>query len=495
MSNFIRMAAQIHALENGRAVPVAGVKRTVILDDAHIVVPLAMSGEDATLHAVAIGRPWQEPELFIIPDPRNRDDQYALLEALETIFTPMFQVAQQSGRFPQIIVASAPAVDHIDILATRLRASDDSPAVTRLGNWLTWFADRAPIPGQLAVISATALLREHFAVGQDDMENEHLGAVLAWHEGDPATVFDRILTEERKPFGVKTPPEFDRDTLAPLVSAHNRARRANQADRMQEYNDAIADALEPLLRDIYHGIERALGVMANWQAQTGAWLPNLMALESKAFELFMRRVNDITQHNLANPGTPKKAFYDRDFPNIAASKLVLRESMLQAMEKALVHHDPVAREAARLEGRAVFGTVIVRSRNKPPGARKARAVLSVRSDTDTLKIRIGDEVCLIGHGTMLDVEDIARDPTGVVLHLRSKSGHDPALALVVGDDVWLGPEQLNWNFIQNQQVNMATTLNHLSWTHDKTVPVPQPPNQPNRRTLGATLLQQIEALQ
>ena len=55
MPGEIELVARLTALEVGRAVPFASHRQTALRPDARILCPLAMAGEDTTIHIAAAG--------------------------------------------------------------------------------------------------------------------------------------------------------------------------------------------------------------------------------------------------------------------------------------------------------------------------------------------------------------------------------------------------------------------------------------------------------
>jgi hypothetical protein len=82
MTDELDLVARLRALASGRAQRVASHMQVAVRPDALVLACLAMAGEDTTIHAVACGRVGAPPEVWGVPDPRYRDDQYRLFAAL-----------------------------------------------------------------------------------------------------------------------------------------------------------------------------------------------------------------------------------------------------------------------------------------------------------------------------------------------------------------------------------------------------------------------------
>ena len=95
-------------------------------------------------------------------------------------------------------------------------------------------------------------MKQHWATGQQEGEDEHLGALLTWLEppigqGSQAAV----AAAELQPMAVKTDPDFDRDVLEPLVRTYNRAVRSGEPKASQDHAARIREVLEPVVLPIY----------------------------------------------------------------------------------------------------------------------------------------------------------------------------------------------------------------------------------------------------
>ncbi len=76
----LQLAAALRAYEAGRAQPTARRRHVVVRPDALVLAMLKMAGEDTSVHVVALGRVGRPAVVRHVPDPRRRDDQYALFE-------------------------------------------------------------------------------------------------------------------------------------------------------------------------------------------------------------------------------------------------------------------------------------------------------------------------------------------------------------------------------------------------------------------------------
>ena len=293
MTDVMNLVGRLQAFQAGRAVRAASHLQMSIQPHALVICPLAMAGEDTTVHAVAIGRIGQPPEIRVVPDPRVRDEHYAVITWIGSVIETYFQERRARNEFPQIWVSSGAAAGHLDILADRLRFTRNAPEVQRTGALLTYVTERMPVAGQQALMSATSALASHYCTGQQEGEDEHLGVVLTWLD-PPAGVeiWRAIEIAERQVMGVKTDPEFDRSELQPLLAAYNRARKSGaSAAQLRRRAKAIEGKLGPIVGNIYAAVQRALTFLQG-RFPRAAILADLEQHEAQEFAGFMQARDD-----------------------------------------------------------------------------------------------------------------------------------------------------------------------------------------------------------
>src|SRR5947209_1899068 len=102
MAGELDLVARLLAYEGGRAVQIATHQQVAIRPDALVVCPVAMAGEDTTVHIVAVGGIDGAPEIHCVPDPRLRDAQYELFAWLGAHIEQYFEARRLAGEYPQI---------------------------------------------------------------------------------------------------------------------------------------------------------------------------------------------------------------------------------------------------------------------------------------------------------------------------------------------------------------------------------------------------------
>jgi hypothetical protein len=272
--SLVTVLARLEALQTGRAQPLATVRHRHLAARPLVFVPLTAAGEAGAPLGALVGTEREEPRLLVVPQPRDRDLRFAFLADLAEIVLPYIdsyadeveaaertETDPESGKrvkvevelcadAPQLIVPSNAGIDFIRLLGRSMRfrrtAEQDPgtpypapPRVPLLGRWFTHFAERARVPGSSLLLSMTGLLSRHWATGQSSLEDQHLGALLAWidpsGDGFGAEAALRAELERDRagqlvcpPAGPATDPAFDNKLLAPAMERYDRARRASE---------------------------------------------------------------------------------------------------------------------------------------------------------------------------------------------------------------------------------------------------------------------------
>jgi len=467
MSTNLDLLARLLAYRDGRAQRRASHCQVAIHPEARVVCPLAMAGEDTTIHIVACGPIGGPPRVLCVPDPRKRDPQFDLFARLGADWARWFEGCRRAGTYPQLWVSSGAAASHLDVLADRLRYNRLRPDVKRFGELLSYATGRLPIAGQQALITATGALARHWATGQQAGEDEHLGAVLAWIEPPAGVpVMEAVAAAELEPMGAKTDPAFDEHTLEPLVRAYTDAARSGAPTAVLDRHAAnVQAALEPVVLRIYAATQRAIAVLQAAGLPPLLDLPALEAREAAEFESFVRVLG-------RDRGWPLAL---RDGPKAAAFGLATREDALQTAGAAVLLGDRVARAGGRLAGRVVVGTV-----ESPASVRVApyRVVhrFELVSRQPVLHVRVRDELCRADDGRLrVLVERVQRRGAETRLSLRLVTGQRAVGLLAAGMELEFVAGRPNWDAIWRVRGHLKTALAARPWTHTPgALPAPTP---------------------
>ncbi|MER9291493.1 hypothetical protein NKI71_14720 [Mesorhizobium sp. M0510] len=465
MAEYLNVVARIRALQRGEAVPIVAQRQVVIQPHAFIVTMLSMAGEDTSVHAVAIGRFGEAPTIKVVADPRRRDDQYALLRWLLPHFETYYSQCLTEGTFPQLWVSSEGALGHLDTLADRLRFTDD-PEVQRLGVLWTYAGERSPVAGQQALISATAALRAHYATGQQEAEDEHLGSLLTWIDPPRGRdIFTAVAMAEDQPMGAKTDPWFDANELQPAVELFNQARKAEDGASKNFHETRIQQLLEGVIRPIYSATQRAIAILSASRWQPNSALDPLAEQEAAAFAQFM----DARSQGYHLPY--------RDSPKAAAFKIVARERAVANVEAGYLRHDRAAREKAVESGTVLRATLVDMHKVKLASWVFEYPVV-LTSHQDSLHLRAGDEFWTLDEPKLsIRITAVERRGPFSWVSAMVEDGRRTIMRLEKGTVLDLGPKAPDWGGQAREFQQMGLRLTNSPWTHSDTVPGSAPSNR------------------
>lgn len=466
MADLLNVVACMRALERGQAIPIVSQRQVLIQPHAHIVTMLSMAGEDTSVQAAAIGRLGTAPMINVVSDPRRRDDQYALLRWVLPHFEEYYARCRADGTFPQIWVSSDGALGHLDTLADRLRFTDDAE-VKRLGELWTYAGERSPIAGQQALISATFALRAHFATGQQEAEDEHLGALLTWIDPPPGRdILAAVAMSEKQPMAAKTDPRFDADHLQPAVEDFNKARRENNLPAQNIHARRIEQMIEGVIRPIHAATQRAMAILSEPRWRNNPALADLGEEEAAQFAQFMQSRDQ-----------GYRLPYN-DSAKAAAFKIVARERAVDNVEAVSIRHDRAARERGVESGIVLRGTVIdCRKIRLAPRSFETRMELSTHQNI--LHLRRGDDICDLDNPKLrIRVVDVQRRGPFSVVRAVVETGKKAALLLDSGSALDFGPKPPDPSMTALEFTVMSTRLATPPWTHTEAMPTAAPSTRP-----------------
>ncbi|MGW6771597.1 hypothetical protein ACWGBX_14405 [Streptomyces sp. NPDC055037] len=423
--SLINTLARLEAVESGRARPLATVRHRRISDEPLVLVPLTTAGEAGAPLGALVGTDRDAPRLLTVAQPRDRDLRFAFLGELAEAVLPyldgygdVIEPAERSetdpetGKrvkveaelcvdAPQLIVPSRPGIDFVRLLGRSMRfrrtAEDDPdtpypapPRVPLLGRWLTHYGERARVPGSSLLLAATDLLNHHWATGQSSLEDQHLGALLAWIDPpEGASGAEAALRAELDrdrggqlccpPAGPATDPAFDNRLLAPAIEGYDRARQAlaaaedgpgaeEQLARLTAAEREIRELLAGVMRPTWDAVWRGLDLLRT--LPEGARVTDRWTRDRWSFTGHRDRVR------AGEPPQPR-----RDDAVTAARKLASRETAQAQLEAQEALDDPLVFAGRRLSGEAflseVTEVVMAYSESKRPSP---RPLVTVRTD-------------------------------------------------------------------------------------------------------------------
>ncbi|MFD3725905.1 hypothetical protein [Streptomyces sp. NPDC058671] len=423
--SLISTLARMEAVESGRAQPLVTVRHRRLSERPLVLVPLTTAGEAGAPLGALVGTDREEPRLLVVTQPRDRDLRFAFLadlaeEVLPYVdsFAEVVEAAERSevdpetgkkvkvevelcADAPQLIVPSRAGIEYVRLLgrSTRFRRTAEQdpetpfpapPRVPLLGRWLTHFGDRARVPGSSLLLAATDLLNRHWATGQSSLEDQHLGALLAWIDprdgetGAEGALRAEVGRDERgqllcPPAGPATDPAFDNRLLAPAIERYDRARQAlGTAEDGESADSALVElhAAERELRRLvgsqlkptWDAVWRALDLLR--ELPEGARVEDRWTRDRWSFTAHRDRVA------AGEPPQPR-----RDDAVTAARKLAAREQAQGQLEAQEALDDPLVLAGRRLAGEAFAAEVTEVTMAWTESKRPApRPLLTVRTD-------------------------------------------------------------------------------------------------------------------
>ncbi|MEV7102943.1 hypothetical protein [Streptomyces atroolivaceus] len=423
--SLISTLARLEAVDSGRAQPLATVRHRHLTDGPLVLVPLTTAGEAGAPLGALVGTDRAAPRLLAVAQPRDRDLRFAFLAELAEAVLPhiesyadVVEPTERSEVDPgtgkkvkvevelcadaaQLIVPSRAGIDFVRLLGRSMRfrrtAEDDPdtpyPAPARvplLGRWMTHYGERARVPGSSLLLAATDLLNRHWATGQSSLEDQHLGALLAWvdpPDGEPgsAAALRAELERDRDgqlvcpPAGPATDPAFDNRLLAPAIERYDRARAALAAAEDALDADTRLGELSGAEREIRSLLAGVL--LPTWDAVwRGIDLLRELPEGTRAEDRWTRDRWSFTAHrDRVRAGEPPQP--RRDDAVTAAQKLAARETAQAQLDAQEALDDPLVLAGRRLAGEAFIGEVteveMAYSESKRPSP---RPLVTVRTD-------------------------------------------------------------------------------------------------------------------
>ncbi|MEE1928177.1 hypothetical protein V1J52_08215 [Streptomyces sp. TRM 70351] len=409
--------ARMEAVSAGRAEPLATVRHRHLTDRPLVLVPLTTAGEAGAPLGAMLGTDAEEPLLLTVAQPRDRDLRFRFLAELADAVLPHLESAQDAVEpvsrrggeeaelctdAPQLLVPNSGGIAFVRLLGRSMRfrrtAEDDPEApypaparVPLLGRWLTHYAERSRVPGSALLLAMTDVLTRHWATGQSPLEDQHLGALLAWlghgrdggrgPGGEPGGAARAALRAEAArdgdgllltpPAGPATDPAFDNKRLAPAVARYDAGVHGADA----EIRNLLAGQLRPtwdamwralaLLRELPEG-ERAA---ARWEGDRWSYTGHRDRLRA------------------GEPPQPR-----RDDAVTAARKLAARERDHARLAAQEALDDPLVMAARRLAGEAFTGEVVAVEPAYSEGRRPMPRPLVTLRTGDEPQLAVGTKV-------------------------------------------------------------------------------------------------------
>lgn len=423
--SLIATLARLEAVSTGRAQPAATVRHRHVSERPLVLVPLTTAGEAGAPLGALVGDDRDAPRLLVVPQPRDRDLRFAFLAELADVVLPFIdshadaveaaernETDPETGKrvkvevelcadAPQLIVPSRAGIDFVRLLGRSMRfrrtAEQDPetphpapPRVPLLGRWFTHYGERSRVPGSALTLALTDVLSRHWATGQSTLEDQHLGALLAWIDppagasGAEAALRAELARDAKgqllwPPAGPATDPAFDNKLLAPAIEKYDRARTALAAAEDGESADDRLGDLTAAEREIRALVESR--TRPTWDAVwRGVDLLRTLPEGAHAADRWTRDRWSFTGHrDRVTAGEPPQP--RRDDAVTAANKLATREREQARLEAQEALDDRLVMAGRRLSGEAFAGEVTDVVMTYSDGKRPSpRPLVTVRTD-------------------------------------------------------------------------------------------------------------------
>jgi hypothetical protein len=435
--------ARAEAVEAGLARPITTVRHIHVAERPLVFIPLALAGEACAPLAAMVGEDPGAPRLLVVAQPRNRAQRFAFAAELADVIVPYIgsYLAEQEtipasrGReerlryadAPQVWMPSRAGISFGKMLgrSTRFRRTEGDYAVPEsvpvLGRWLTYFAERAEVPGSCLMLAGVEVLVAHWATGQSPVEDQNLAAVVGWIDPpDGMSGRAAALAAEDPlrwpPSGPATDPTWDNEVLAHLITACDRAEDRGDGRARRAARAALERELAGQLRPAWELMWRAIGLLR--ALPEGATVARRWAWDRDSFTGYAEYLRE--------GGTPQPR---RDSAVTAARRLDWLERVQQSYAAQRAFDDPLVMAEHRLTGEAFAGRVTVAQPDRVDSSgRRARLRPLITVETaDRVVMDQGAELTSPARpgqkARIVSVVEAADGRARVVLELAGGMGH------------------------------------------------------------------------
>ena len=460
MKDIDGLVARLVASGRGRAVPIRETSALAPDPEGTIAIAAIRVVTEDQVQALAYGSPDGRPSSIARLLPLGRDT--ADLEPFAEWLVTCVQRAVVPGLPWRVWVPHGKTIETLGILGRRYeRNKNASPLLQEAARFCRIIAEESRFAGQQTVVVALDTLLRHVVTGQMPIEDQHLGAVLAW-----------------------LPPDAGRDTLkmarerARLPASGILVNTPDQPDdnRVERLRKELKDASGLRRARIERQIRRILtdAVMREWDLlvaarrafhELGLAAADLDALCDDSRERVCWAVNN----HLISPR--------RAVP--LARRLEEYENALTRADDAALRTDATLRcRAARL-GRVIECVVI---RVNQPRQNRHPCHLVIRTSQNNLRVRADDRVALAS-GSMQGVVREVRPGAGAttLIDIELKKGVRVAHALLGTAQEWIEDRAFP-TFLRRQTLSEADA--RATWMVRAS---DAPPSRPTAITTGDLL--------
>ena len=422
-------------------------------------------GGEALPWAIGLGHPHDEPQVFAIPDARDRERVGEMLTAVAPLLAghldhPDYSTTgvtsdEDAATVPlrQIWVPNGSHVQMLHMLNMRYtfaRAGDPGRAqqLRILGRLSGFLFREATRPGEATIIDSSAALREAYTFPTDDLRQQHVGLLVALLQTSGSAAARAAAAEdaERLSVSISMDPQVERDSLEPLVDGYVKARREEGSSAMRQTERKIVAVLEREVSRRLQLTARAIEVLRSDPRPVNAGADGLALQSTKARQsdyIWFEEQFILRGEENFFPPSPET---DRDRRGGAARYQRL-SSAAEEVEAVLVHDDEELQNDAIASGDALRGTIVKVEDRAPPGSRAVTPVWTIEAPSAVpTRLRVGSGVALAGipsrTGTILSLSELD-GVRGIELRIdgwkrKPNADRHPAFAHVLAaDDVGL----------------------------------------------------------
>jgi hypothetical protein len=372
--------AKLLAHDAGTAQPITRERAFPLSSDPLVLIPIVMAGESPALFGLGVGDGRGRAQIFVCPNPINRDEQYAMLAAAWNAASRIVERWRApNGPSPQIIVTGGDSARLVLGVIDRTAYSQRTD-LSNMGRLLFWFDKRSDCPDSACLLSLPKALSACLATGQDEIADQHLGAFLEWCVPADGKIWERVRLAELFSASGATAPEFDRDQLDQPVDMFIRAVRAGDTRRAARVRKEIEKLIGGEIDRRYELVRTSLQLLSRFPESEAA---AEVAVEDEA---------SFRQHAayVANPNNRLARGLDR---NMQTSEFMSREFAVGRMTGLGVRHVSSVRANALHAGDLLEGEVTDLSSSKV--GRRTVVHQTITTTQEQLSLRSGDKLCLM----------------------------------------------------------------------------------------------------
>ncbi len=368
-ADFTLIVGRLCARERSHAVPVRSTYSVAPDPSKTFGIAFIRVAAEERVQAVAYGMIGAQPSVITICNPLARGAHE--LEPFASALNDYLTGCDVWGELPRVWLAHPAALAVLDLLGHRYQSNRQvTDSLRAMGRQCRALCEEATFPGQQVVAVASALLMEHVVTGQSAVEDQHLGALLAWV--DP-------------PLGVDPLPESQRRSLVPAASLLDK-----EADEEVERLRRLARQCEGSEVEGIHGRIRLLleeGVMREWsllnEARVAFWKLGLKpAPLLRTLQLIGESREHLRYFLRYGANLPSR-------PHSLSLRLNTYEYAASLIEEKDTYADERVRERLRGTGRVV--TVRVEAIDQPNAGRHP-CTLTLTTDQPVRRVRPGTKL-------------------------------------------------------------------------------------------------------